>query len=115
MNTHNPLDIEGTERKQLDRDERDKHERKSELDDFKWLMSSRRGRRIVWRLLEKTGMFRTSFTGNSETFFREGMRNVGLILIAQINEACPEQYTLMVQEQRDVRPSNGSTAGDSAN
>jgi hypothetical protein len=81
------------------------------LDDIKWLMGSRRGRRIVWRLLERTGVFRSSFTGNSETFFREGMRNVGLMLMAQINEACPEQYTQMVQEQRENANRNAGDNG----
>ena len=57
----------------------------------------------MWRLLERTGVFRTSFTGNSETFFREGQRNVGLMLMAQIHEVCPDQYALMLKEQNDVR------------
>lgn len=111
---HDPFDIAGQDLSKLERDERNKHERRVEIEDIKWLMKGRQGRRIVWRLLEKTGVFRCSFTGNSETFFREGMRNVGLMLLAQINEVCPEQYTLMVQEQRDVRTGNGA-GGGSAN
>ena len=69
-------------------------------DDFKWLMDDKRGRRIMWRLLERTGVFRSSFTGNSETFFLEGQRNVGLMLMAQIHDACPEKYTAMLEEQK---------------
>ena len=52
------------------------------------------------RLLERTGVFRSSFTGNSETFFLEGQRNVGLMLMAQIHDACPEKYTAMLEEQK---------------
>lgn len=111
MNSHDPFDIVGQDRSKHERDERDKHQQRVEVEDIKWLMKGRQGRRIVWRLLEKTGVFRSSFTGNSETFFREGMRNVGLMLLAQINETCPEQYTLMVQEQRDVRTGNGASSG----
>ena len=33
------------------------------------VMSSKEGRRTVWRILKTTGFFLTSFTGNSETFF----------------------------------------------
>jgi hypothetical protein len=109
--THDPFDIVGQDRSKHERDERNKHQRRVETEDIKWLMKGKQGRRIVWGLLEKTGVFRSSFTGNSETFFREGMRNVGLMLLAQINESCPEQYTLMVQEQRDVRTGNGASGG----
>lgn len=108
---HDPFDLRSQERASKEQDEKTRLARQGELDDLKWLMSNRRGRRIVWRLLERTGIFRSSFTGNSETFFREGMRNVGLMLMAQINEVCPEQYTLMVQEQRENANRNASGNG----
>jgi len=103
MSNFDPLDLRGQERAKEQSDERNKLAIDQEKDDFKWLMGSKRGRRIVWRLLERTGVFRTSFTGNSETFFREGQRNVGLMLMAQIHEVCPDQYALMLKEQNDVR------------
>lgn len=103
MSTFDPLDLRGQERAKEQSDERNKLSIEQERDDFKWLMGSKRGRRIVWRLLERTGVYRTSFTGNSETFFREGQRNVGLMLMAQIHEVCPDQYALMLKEQNDVR------------
>lgn len=71
-----------------------------EAADFKWLMSDKRGRRIVWRLLEQTGVFRSSFTGNSETFFREGARNVGLKVLADLHEHAPEAYVLLLEEHK---------------
>lgn len=108
---HDPFDLVGQERAKHQQDDKARLNLQSELDDIKWLMGSRRGRRIVWRLLERTGIFRSSFTGNSETFFREGMRNVGLMLMAQINEVCPEQYTTMVQEQRENANRNASDNG----
>lgn len=103
MSTFDPLDLRGQERVKEQSDERTKLALQNEQDDFKWLMSSKRGRRIVWRLLERTGVYRSSFTGNSETFFREGQRNVGLMLMAQINEFSPDQYALMLKEQQDGR------------
>jgi hypothetical protein len=103
MSTFDPLDLRGQERVKEQSEERTKLALQNEQDDFKWLMSSKRGRRIVWRLLERTGVYRSSFTGNSETFFREGQRNVGLMLMAQINEFSPDQYALMLKEQQDGR------------
>jgi len=103
MSYFDPLDLRGQERAKEQSDERNKQAAEQEREDFKWLMGSKRGRRIVWRLLERTGVYRSSFTGNSETFFREGQRNVGLMLMALINESSPDQYALMLKEQNDVR------------
>ena len=69
-----------------------------EANDWKWLMSSKQGRRVVWRLLGKAGVFQSSFTGNSETFFREGKRAMGLGMLADITEHAPDSYVLMLTE-----------------
>lgn len=108
---YDPTDLAGNEQAQRDRSKQQRTEHYLAGEDMKWLMGSKRGRRIVWRLLERTGIFRSSFTGNSETFFREGMRNVGLVLMAQIHETCPDSYLTMVKEQNEHR-SNDGTSGD---
>ena len=66
--------------------------------DIKWLMDQKQGRRIVRRLLSEAGIHRTSFTGNSETFFREGKRAFGLFLEAEVVRNAPENYILMLTE-----------------
>lgn len=75
-------------------------ERRREEEDVKWLMGHKQGRRFVKRLLDKAGVYRTSFTGNSETFFREGMRNLGLFVLSEVMEVTPEQFALMLKEQQ---------------
>ena len=102
-NEYDPLDLRGQERDKEQSDDRKKLAVEQEKVDMQWLMGSKRGRRIMWRLLERTGVYRSSFTGNSETFFREGQRNVGLMLMAQIHEVCPDQYALMLKEKQNVR------------
>jgi len=105
MSSFDPLDLRAHDVSREQTDEQNRLAQQNELDDFKWLMSSKRGRRIIWRWLERTGVYRSSFTGNSETFFREGQRNVGLMLMAQINEVAVEQYAVMLKEhQENVRP-----------
>lgn len=74
-----------------------------EKEDLVWLMSQARGRRFIWRLLERTGLHRSSFTGNSTTFFNEGARNVGLQLQGLILEHCTDDYLKMLLEQKDYR------------
>ena len=76
-----------------------KRKAREEADDFKWLLSSRRGRRIVWRQLERTGVFRSSFNNNSMAMaFAEGNRNLGLQMVAQVHALRPDAYALMVTE-----------------
>jgi hypothetical protein len=104
---HDPTDLTANEEARRERARQLRTERYLASEDIKWLMGTKRGRRIVWRLLERTGVYRSSFTGDNETFFREGERNVGLMLMAQINESCPESYTLMMKEKHE-RPSDDS-------
>jgi len=62
-------------------------------------MSSKRGRRILWRLLDRAGVFRLSFNTNAMAMaFAEGNRNEGLRYLALIHTLCPELYPTMVKE-----------------
>lgn len=62
-------------------------------------MSTVWGRRNVWRLLEEAKVHSTTFTGNSQTYFLEGKRDIGLWKLAHIMRVCPEKYILMLQER----------------
>lgn len=74
--------------------------RKQELEDMKALLDTPLGRRVVWRYLSICGVYQSSFTGNSTTFFNEGRREVGLRLMADIMESNPDSYAKMVKESR---------------
>jgi hypothetical protein len=72
---------------------------KTHEDDIKWLMSSPRGRRLSWWLLEKAGVNRTSFNHSGSVMaFNEGQRNMGLMLQAEILGMAPERYMEMLTE-----------------
>jgi len=92
--TYNAADEEAVKR----RKRKDETVRDRELHDLRTLMDTVEGRRFVWRLLERAGVFRTSFTGNSTTFFNEGQRNMGLIVLADVHEACADKYVVMMNE-----------------
>lgn len=82
-------------------------EQKARLDreqyesDFNWLMGNAQGRRLMQGWLKKTGVYEQSFTGNSETFFKEGRRSVGLDLLGAINTLCPSNFITMLEEQQN--------------
>jgi hypothetical protein len=74
-------------------------------------MSDKRGRRVMHRLLAAGHIFHSSFTGNSETFFREGERNLALQFFNDVHEAAAERYAEMLKEQKEHDHRN---AGDRA-
>lgn len=102
MADHDPLDLEGQEQAQQKVGNDKKLARQVEKEDMAWLMESKRGRRIVWRLLERAGVYRTSFVAqsNSQTAFNEGMRNFGLALLAEAGDSSPDGTSAMHGENR---------------
>lgn len=96
-----PLDIDAKDELQRHREEIAKAEHRLHVEDYKWLMSSKRGRRIVFRQLESAGVYRTSFNTNAlQMSFNEGGRNQGLMLLAFITEHTPERYAEMIEESK---------------
>ena len=79
---------------------REKRGREREVDDMAWVLSTPQGRRFIWRYLGECGLFRSSFVGQFQTFFNEGERNIGLKLLADVNDAHPEAYVIMMKEAR---------------
>lgn len=78
----------------------EKTKRQIEIDDIKFILSTRQGRSFVWRHMTNAGIFQSCFTGNSATFFNEGRREVGLKMLAEVNEASPDSYLQMMKESR---------------
>jgi hypothetical protein len=100
MNSPDPLDIRAQEVAREEAQERNKLAGNIEEGDIKWLMANKRGRRIVYRLLERAGVWRLSFDTNAlRMAFNEGNRNEGLALLAKLMAYCPEQYAVMLKEQ----------------
>jgi len=112
MQDYDPFDLEGQAASAAQRKKQDEQRRKVFVEDLRWLMGGGpRGRRIVHFILSMCGVWRTSFTGNSETFFREGARNVGLALLHPITAHCPDDMALMLKEARE-NERNGSNGNN---
>ena len=98
---YDPIDTDAQKKRKDQTDLTRKLTRDQELDDIKWLMSQKQGRRVMHRLLTITGIYRSSFTGNSQTFFNEGQRNIGLILTADVHQHCSNDFVLMLNENKE--------------
>lgn len=78
----------------------DAQRRRQELADIKAMVETPAGRRVYWRWLSECGVFKSSFRQSSEIYFLEGRRSIGLNLLADLMEAKPEAYLLMVSENQ---------------
>ena len=79
-------------------------------DDIAWLMADKRGRRFMRRLLGRCGVWNLSYApGGSvnDALFYEGRRDIGNMLLVQINTHCPDQYTTM---NREAQHDNGNSS-----
>lgn len=96
-------DIDPAIKRQAQRDRKVQSEAKvqQEVEDIKWLMSERIGRRIMFGLLDQARVYQGSFTGDSQTFFFEGKRAVGLAYLAIVNSNCPEEFVKMLKEHAE--------------
>lgn len=116
---HNPLDLAGQERTAATRAEEERLAREKEQNDLRWVMSSKQGRRFMYRLLSEAGLYRLSFnldnTDPLATAFNEGQRNIGLTRLSEITEACPDRYTEMLAEQKEAKDKYANRSADRRN
>jgi hypothetical protein len=96
------FDIAGQEDARRTAQEKGQLQQKLAIEDLKWAMSNKRGRRLVYGLLEHAGVWRLSFHTNAlQMAFNEGSRNGGLRLLDQLVKHCPELHTQMLKEHSD--------------
>jgi len=78
-------------------------QRKQKLADLKAVLDTPQGRRFIWDLLKRCGIFETSYDLNPHTvYFKEGKRNFGLGLIAEINDANPDAIGVLMSENKQL-------------
>jgi hypothetical protein len=110
-----PIDLRSQEEAKAEQAKRERLAQEVEDGDWKWLMDNKRGRRIVWRLLELSGVFRLSFNTNAMSMaFAEGNRNFGNRTLSKIHALCPELYPVMVKENTNASR-DGHGNGDKSN
>lgn len=79
-----------------------KAEKRNAENDLRFIMDDERGRRFMWGLLSRCGIYRNSYLAGrgvpEATAFYEGERNIGLQLIAEVMAAAPRAYEAMQKE-----------------
>lgn len=95
-----PYDVDGFEVKSQEAQEKAKQSRMQAEEDFRFLMRQPQGRRYFRRLLDRTGVYRTTFRPNSEGPFLEGVRSIGVTVLADMHKLAMAETILMMQEMQ---------------
>lgn len=77
---YNVTDHEGAERQRL----REQIVKDMHINDLAEIVKTESGRRWVYSILERCHVFHPVMTGNSYTFFYDGMRQIGLMIIEEL-------------------------------
>ncbi len=97
-----PLDLDALDTEHAAAQQQTRNDQRVAVDDMRWLMNDKRGRRFVWRLLEETQAYSSTFrAGDPHTSaYLEGKRAIGLFVLDVINKHFADQYVLMLQEHQ---------------
>lgn len=68
--------------------------------DLRFVLSSRQGRRFIWRILCYCNMFQSIWRPSAEIHKLAGMQEVGLFLTGEITQVDDEAYFLMMKEAK---------------
>lgn len=91
----NSADKEQVEKAEKKLERREGQERQ----DVQWMLSDVRGRRILWKLLEKTKPFVSGFQPNNEALqYYSGHRDIGRDLFLEIMDADASAFGKMMTE-----------------
>jgi len=69
--------------------------------DMKSILATTSGRRILWHYLSFCRIFESIYAEGSHIYFNEGVRNVGLKILADINSADEKAFTTMMTENME--------------
>lgn len=79
---------------------RDRAKEKQRRQDLRYIMGDRRGRRFVYAETFVNGNLLDVYLSSDSGIYRhEGKRERAVKLVAEIQEVCPEEYLLMINER----------------
>lgn len=82
------------------RRKREELEHEALLTDFRRVLATPEGLRVLWYVLSQGFIFRSCFTGNASTYFNEGKRDLGLRILEIVDEADGSAFEAMRREER---------------
>lgn len=66
------------------------------------LLKTSFGKAVLWAILEEAGLYTPTFTGNSQTYYLEGKRDMGLFVLEMIQDADPTAYARLLLDKQKL-------------
>lgn len=83
---------------------KDEREYRTLCANIREITKTEHGKDVIWAFLSMCNIYGESFTGNSQTFFYEGKRSVGLEMLQLLEDSDPSLYPRLL-----LRNQNKST------
>lgn len=84
------------------------NDKQTEIKDLRATMSTASGRRFMWNLLSRCGLYRFGYNpDNNRLQFDSGAKNIGGYYVAILTEHCNTEYLLMQKEQEALKLKRG--------
>ena len=80
--------------------EEDKKEHSALMGNYREAWKIKATRTMVWDILGQCGIYNSAFTGNSQTFYLEGKKDVGLFILERLQEMDSKSYARLILEQQ---------------
>jgi len=80
-----------------------RQQRVNELADLRHVLKDAAARRVLWRLLEHCGVFRSIWHPSALIHFNEGKRDTGLFLMRELADAEPNALLTMMAEAGNAK------------
>ena len=87
--------VKSAERKEKDR-------RRQEVEDLKEILSTKSGRRFIWRLLEHCKVFESIWHPSALIHYNAGKQDVGHFIMAEIISADTSAFQKMMEENCEL-------------
>ena len=89
------------ERLVKDSEQKEKDLRKQQLNDIKTVLSNNSGRRLVWRLMERCGIFSSVYSETLPTMaYLSGQQDLGHFIMGEIVEADENLLLKMMKDNK---------------
>lgn len=74
------------------------------LSDLATVLDNESGRQVLWYILSQCGVYDGTCTGDNHTFFLQGRRDIGLMIIGLLSDVDPTAYPkLQLRMAKDGR------------
>ncbi len=81
-------------------------------DDLNFVLRNPAARRVLWRIMDRCGIYSACFTTNSQTFYEEGKRSVGLSIVGDLVALSPDAYPNLLMTMHRERLANERSNSD---